>query len=219
MKILSVNVGLPRDVEWKGKTVSTGIFKEPVEGRIRIGKLNLAGDGQADLSVHGGIEKAVYAYASEHYPHWREQYPELDLGWASFGENLTTEGLLEDAAGIGDRFRCGSAELRVTQPRQPCYKLGIRFGRPDVVKRFQASGRSGIYFAVVRAGEVSAGDEIERIERDPRALSVAQVAELVTAKQPDPDLLERAAVHELLSAGLREHFEQLLARSRRGERT
>jgi len=206
MKIVSVNVALPREVTWRGKTTRTGIFKEPVEGPVRVGKLNLEGDGQADLSVHGGAEKAVYGYPSEHYPYWREQYPDLELTWAAFGENLTTDGLLEDDVRIGDRFRCGSCELIVTQPRVPCHKLGIRFGRPDVVKRFLASGRPGFYFAVVREGEVSAGDEIELLERCPEDLTVATVAELHSAKSPDRLLLERAAAHPLLAAGWRKDF-------------
>jgi MOSC domain-containing protein YiiM len=210
MKLLSVNVSLPKIVEYGGKTVTTGIFKEPVEGLVRVRRLNLEGDKQADLSVHGGAEKAVYAYPSEHYPYWREQYPDVDLDWAAFGENLTTQGLIERDVRIGDRFRIGSSELVVTQPRLPCYKLGIRFGRPDVVKRFLASGRSGFYFAMVREGELAAGDEIALIERDPRDLSVAAVIQLYTAREPDRELLQRAVTHDVLPAGWREIFARRL---------
>jgi MOSC domain-containing protein YiiM len=168
MKLLSVNVGRPREIEWKGKVVRTSIFKAPVSARIRVGKLNLDGDQQSDLSVHGGIDKAVCAYPSEHYPFWREELPGAELPWGVFGENFTTEGLLEERVHIGDRLRIGSAEFAVTQPRMPCFKLGIRFGRPDIVKRFLQSRRAGFYFAVVREGEVTAGDAIELLERGTR---------------------------------------------------
>src|SRR5436305_9927813 len=140
MKIISVNVGRPRLVMWQGSPVSTGIFKEPVEGRVALRTLNLDGDRQADLTVHGGPAKAVYAYPSEHYPFWRGELPGTELPWGMFGENFTTEGLLETTANVGDRFRVGTAELQVTQPRLPCYKLGIKFGREDMLKRFLLSG-------------------------------------------------------------------------------
>jgi len=148
MKLLSVNVGLPREIEWRGKLVRTSIFKAPVSGRVRVAALNLENDEQSDLSVHGGVDKAVYAYPSEHYPFWREELPGVDLPWGMFGENFTTEGLLEEAVHIGDRLQVGSAEFVVRQPRMPCYKLAIRFGRPDIVKRFLRSGRTGFYLAV-----------------------------------------------------------------------
>ncbi len=144
--LISVNVGLPRTVEWKGREVTTGIFKEPVAGRVKLRTLNLDGDGQADLSVHGGPDMAVYAYPAEHYRYWRKELPRMDLPWGMFGENFTTEGILEDSVNIGDRFRIGAAELMVTQIRVPCYKLGMKFGRDDMVKRFLASRRSGFYF-------------------------------------------------------------------------
>jgi len=149
MKLLSVNVGLPREIEWKGKIVRTSIFKAPVPGRIRVAKLNVEGDQQSDLTVHRGIDKAVYADPSEHYPFWRRELPGMDLPWGVFGENLTTEGLLEETLHIGDRLRVGSSEFVVTQPRMPCFKLGIRFNRSDLVKRFLQSGRTGFYFAVL----------------------------------------------------------------------
>src|SRR6516162_7423492 len=163
MRIVSLSVGLPREVEWHGRTVLTSIFKAPVDCRLRVTTLNFEGDEQSDLSVHGGADKAVYAYPSEHYELWRRELPQADLPWGVFGENLTTEGLLEADIRIGDRFRAGSAEFVATQPRMPCYKLGIRFGRPDIVKRFLQSGRTGFYFALTLEGEVGAGDSIERI--------------------------------------------------------
>lgn len=166
MKVISVNVGLPRQVTWRGKTVTTGIFKEPVPGRVAVRRLNLEGDGQADLSVHGGEAKAVYVYPSEHYEFWRGELAEEELAWGIFGENLTTEGLVEGDVRLGDRFRTGSSELEVTQPRLPCYKLGIRFGRPDMPKKFLAGGRPGFYCAVLKEGEVGPGDEMELLARD-----------------------------------------------------
>src|SRR5713226_4461265 len=166
MRVVSVNVGLPREVMWKGKRVTTGIFKEPVEGRVMMRTLNLDGDLQADLTVHGGPNKAAYVYPSEHYDYWRGELDDKTLPWGMFGENLTTEGLLEDAVNIGDRFRIGSAEVMVTEPRMPCYKLGVKFGRDDIIKRFSRSACTGFYFAVLREGEVGAGDAIELMSRD-----------------------------------------------------
>ena len=184
MRVISVNVGLPRTVTWKGKPVTTGIFKEPVKGKVQARTLNLDGDGQADLSVHGGREKAVYAYPAEHYAFWNEQLPGVELPWGMFGENLTTEGLSEDSVHIGDRFRIGSVELSVTQPRMPCYKLGLRFGRPDMVKRFLNSGRSGWYFAVAQEGEIGAGDVIELIQRGPNQVPVSDINLLYRGEVP-----------------------------------
>ena len=146
MKIVSVNVGRPRLVMRNDEQVSTGIFKEPVAGRVMLRTLNLDGDRQADLTVHGGPEKAVYLYPSEHYAFWKRELPDMDLPWGMFGENFTTEGMFEGEINIGDSFRIGSAEVMVTQPRMPCYKLGIRFGRTDIIKRFLASERTGFYF-------------------------------------------------------------------------
>jgi MOSC domain-containing protein YiiM len=175
MRLVSVSVGPPREVEWNGETVLTSIFKNPVPGRVRVAKLGLQGDQQSDLEVHGGIDKAVYAYPSEHYAFWRKELPGMDLPWGAFGENLTTEGLLEETLNIGDRIRAGSAEFIVTEPRMPCYKLAIRFGRPDIVKRFMRSGRTGFYFAVLKEGEVGAGDAIELSGQDQHRISVAAV--------------------------------------------
>src|SRR5580700_10135622 len=158
MKIVSVNVGAPRTVYWGDREVTTGIFKEPVKGPVMLRRLNLDGDRQADLENHGGRAKAVYAYPSEHYQIWRKELPGLELSWGAFGENLTTEGLKEETTYIGDHFRVGQALVMVTQPRIPCYKLGLRLGRDDIVKRFLESNRSGIYFSVLEEGMVKAGD-------------------------------------------------------------
>lgn len=176
MKVLSVNVGLPRIVEYNGEPVSTAIFKDPVKGPVKVGSVNLEGDRQADLSVHGGYYKAVYAYPSEHYPFWRGEYPDMDLPYGMFGENLTIEGLTEDEVSAGDRLRIGTAEFLVTQPRLPCFKLGIRFGRMDIIKRFFKSGRSGFYLAIEKTGELEKGDPIEILSRDPDGESIAAIA-------------------------------------------
>ena len=206
MKILSVNVGLPREVAWQGKLVTTGIFKDPVKSPVMLRRLNLDGDGQADLTVHGGVTKAVYAYPSEHYPFWRAELPAMDLPWGMFGENLTTEGLLEDAVYIGDRFRVGEAELMVTEPRMPCYKLGIKFGRADIIKRFLASRRSGFYFAVTREGMVSAGDALELIGREQQDISVADITRLYAFEKDDVKALRRAIEVEALPENWKGYF-------------
>jgi MOSC domain-containing protein YiiM len=183
MKIISLNVGMPRDVIWHGRSVTTGIFKEPVAGRVALRKLNLDGDGQADLSVHGGEYKAVYCYPVEHYRYWKKELPGRELPMGMFGENFTTEGLLEDDLYLSERFSVGSAEVVVTQPRLPCYKLGVRFGADDMVKRFLASGRTGFYVAVTREGEVGAGDKITSIARDANAVAVSEITRLYVAKR------------------------------------
>jgi len=211
MRVLSVNVGRPREVEWEGKAVRTGIFKAPVTGRIVVTRLNLAGDQQADLSVHGGPDKAVYAYPGEHYAYWREELPGVPLSWGAFGENLTTEGLLETTIRVGDRLHVGTAAFMVTQPRMPCFKLGVRFGRPDMVRRFLQSGRTGFYLAVRREGDVGAGDAVERVAGDEQALTVAEIAALYTAETADQDLLRRASQTAALPRGWRDHFRARLA--------
>ena len=210
MRLLSINVGLPREVDWRGGAVRTSIFKSPVSGPVRVTRLNLEGDQQSDLSVHGGLEKAVYAYPSEHYAFWREELPGVDLPWEVFGENFTTEALLEGSVRIGDRFRVGSAEFMVTQPRMPCFKLGIRFGRPDMVKRFQRSGRNGFYLAVVQEGEVTAGDSFELVARDEHGVTVADVVHLYTADATNQDLLRRVSELPALPEGWREYFRKRL---------
>lgn len=175
MKILSVSVGLPRIVEYRGEPVATGIYKEPVAGRVAVGEFNLAGDAQADLRVHGGYSKAVYVYPSEHYEFWRKEFPEMNLPFGMFGENLTSEGLLEKDVNVGDCFRIGTAEFVVTEPRQPCYKLGIKFGRNDIIKRFAKSGRTGFYLAIAKTGELGADDEIEFLSRETNQPSIFEV--------------------------------------------
>jgi len=176
MKVLSVNVGLPRLVEYRGEPVATGIFKEPVVGRIRVNELNLEGDRQADLRVHGGYYKAVYVYPSEHYEFWKREFPEMELPFGIFGENLTTTGLLEKDVFAGDRLGIGTAEFIVTQPRQPCFKLGIRFGRVDIIKRFAKSGRSGFYLSIEKTGELEAGNTVEILDRGQSEVSITDVA-------------------------------------------
>ena len=206
MKLLSINVGLPREIEWNGRMVRTSIFKSPVSGQIRVAQLNLEGDQQSDLSVHGGIDKAVYAYPSEHYSFWRNELPGLDLSHGAFGENFTTTGLLEEDVHIGDRFRVGSAEFMVTQPRMPCFKLGIRFNRPDIVKRFLQSGRTGFYFAVLKEGEVTAGDSIELLQRDEHGVTVADIVNLYRRDASNQDLLRRVTELPSLPKSWRDYF-------------
>ena len=210
MKLLSVNVGLPRELEWKGKVVRTSIFKSPATGRVRVAKLNVEGDQQSDLSVHGGPDKAVYAYPSEHFAFWRTELPGIDLGWGVFGENFTTAGLLEETLHIGDRLRVGSAEFVVTQPRMPCFKLGIRFNRSDMVKRFLQSGRTGFYFAVLKEGEVAAGDSIELLEGDEHKIPVANVVNLYRGDAANQELLHRVSELPSLPNSWREYFQKRL---------
>ncbi|MBD2721960.1 MOSC domain-containing protein [Hymenobacter armeniacus] len=207
MRILSVNVGRPRTLEWIGRGITTAIFKEPVAGPVSLEGNNLAGDQQADLRVHGGPDKAVYAYASEHYTYWEaELQPGALVGPAAFGENLTTAGLLERDVRIGDEFKMGTAVLRAAQPRQPCYKLNLRFNDPEMVSRFVAAGRSGIYFQVLQPGVVQAGDAIELSRRSPYAVTIQDVTDMYYGVLQSP-----AAVQELLSipylpASVRRHF-------------
>lgn len=212
MKILSICVGRPRLVMRDGEPVSTGIFKEPVAGRVMMRTLNLDGDRQADLTVHGGPEKAVYAYPSEHYGFWKQELPDMDLPWGVFGENFTTEGLLETETHIGDRFRIGSAEVMVTQPRMPCYKLGIRFGRTDIIRRFLVSERSGLYFSVLKEGEVGAGDEFELLEKNASGVRVVDVTRLYSSERENVDLMRRAIATKGLPESWREYFQKQIER-------
>ena len=171
MRVVSVNVGLPREVVWKGRTVSTGIFKEPVAGRVMVRQLNLDGDRQADLTVHGGPEKAIYVYPAEYYAYWRKEFPDINLPFGMFGENFTVEGL-DERVNIGDQFSIGSTKVMVTQPRLPCYKLGIKFQRDDILKRFLNSGLTGFYLSVLQEGEVEAGDLVSHVSRATRTESL-----------------------------------------------
>jgi MOSC domain-containing protein YiiM len=213
VRLLSLNVGLPREVVWHGMNVTTGIFKYPVEGRVSLRKFNLDGDRQADLTVHGGEHKAVYCYPVEHYEFWKKELPGVDLPMGSFGENFTTEGLLEESVHLGDRFSVGSAEVIVTQPRMPCYKLGVRFQIDDMVKRFLASGRLGYYVAVTREGEVGAGDEIQVIAQDPNAVPVSEIMRLYVAKKygdRDLDSMRKALQVPSLPDGWKDYFREIL---------
>lgn len=207
--LLSIAVGMPAEVRWNDEVVLTSIFKTPVCGRVWVGTINIAGDDQSDRAVHGGPEKAVYAYPSEHYPAWQKELGIASLPWASFGENLTTRGLRESVVRIGDRYRIGTTELVVTQPRLPCYKLGIKFGRSDMIRRFTSVDRSGFYLAVEQEGEIGAGDAIELIEQDARDLTVAEAYRLKLGGGPR-DRLELAANHPALARGWRESFARRL---------
>jgi MOSC domain-containing protein YiiM len=215
MTLLSVNVGISREVTWHGRDVTTAIFKQPVTGRVPLRKLNLDGDGQADLSVHGGEYKAVYCYGISHYDYWRSELPGRELPLGIFGENFTIDGWPETSIYVGDRFSVGSAEVIVTQPRLPCYKLGLRFQADDMVKRFLASGRTGFYLAVTGEGEVGAGDEITPIARDANAVPVSEVTRLYVVKRYNDDdvasvkrALRVAALPERWKAYFRERLQR-----------
>jgi MOSC domain-containing protein YiiM len=210
-KVVSVNVGLPQDVEWRHDVVATAIHKAPVTGRVTVKHLNLEGDRQADLRVHGGRDKAVYAYPTEHYAHWREELPGVGLPWGTFGENLSIEGLLEPSVRVGDVLRIGTVELVVTQPRMPCFKLNLRFQRSDMVKRFLRSRRTGFYFAVMKEGELGAGDPIDWVPTNEPAVSVAEVAALYTDQRDNWELMQRAIGTAALPESWREYFRTQLA--------
>jgi MOSC domain-containing protein YiiM len=210
VKLISVNVGLPQQINWRGRAVLTSIWKAPVEGRVRVNRLNLEGDRQSDLSVHGGPEKAVYVYPVEHYEYWSREFPGMDLPRGAFGENFTTEGLIEKDVRIGDRLQVGTAEFLVTQPRMPCYKLGIRFGRDDMVKRFLQSGRTGFYLSVLREGEAAGGDRIEFTVHSDHDVTVADIAALYTHDADNQTLLRRAVELPGLPESWRDYFRKRL---------
>lgn len=206
-KLISVQVGLPRTVPRDGAQVATSIFKRPVTERVQMRTLNVDGDRQADLVNHGGRDKAVYAYPSEHYAYWRDELPGVELPGGSFGENLTTQGLLESDVCLGDRFKIGGAEVVVTQPRIPCFKLNLKFQRDDMIQRFLASRRTGFYFRVLREGEIGAGDEIARVHQDENLVSISDAMKLYLGDPGSEELLARALRVEYLSAAWREHFQ------------
>ena len=206
VKLVSIAAGLPKEVEWQGKKIRTSIFKTPLTGPAQVRRLNIDGDQQSDLTVHGGPDKAVYAYPSEHYPFWRENFPALEFSWGMLGENFTTEGLDERATNIGDRFSVGSAEFIVTQPRMPCFKLGIRLGDPRAIKILLQSRRSGFYFAVAKEGVVTAGDPIRLIKRAENGISVTDIVDLYAGAITDPDVLNRAIHLPSLPASWRDYF-------------
>ena len=210
MKVVAVSVGLPRDVVWRGRTVRTSIFKEPVAGPVAVERLNLAGDRQSDLTVHGGAEKAVYVYPAEHYAFWRQQLGVADLPWGSFGENLTTEGLDEATVQIGDRLTIGTASFTVTQARMPCYKLALRFDRLEMPKLLLQSGRTGFYLSVMEEGEVEAGDTIDLEPERESTLTVAEITSLYAEDAANQELLNRATRLRALPESWREYFRERL---------
>lgn len=211
-KIISVNVSPPKEIDFEGQKVVTGIFKEPVEERVTLKTLNLDGDRQADLKVHGGPDKAVYAYPIEHYEFWRKVFPGIEMPNGMFGENFTVEGLKESEVSVGDAFQIGSSKVMATQPRMPCYKLGVKFGRMDVLKKFLASGRSGIYFKVLEEGEVGAGDPIVLIKKDTNRVSISDVVRLYVSGTEDIDAMRRAIKVEALPEGWKHHFLEQIKR-------
>ena len=216
VKVLAVSVGQPREVVVDDRLVRTSIFKSPVAGRIPVRNNNLAGDAQSDLSVHGGRAKAIYAYPHEHYAFWGEQLPGVDLRPGQFGENLTIDGLLEEDVHLGDRLRIGSVELVVTQPRLPCYKLGVRFGRNDMIKRFLESRRTGFYLSVAVEGDLGAGDAIEIVDRHPAAVSIPELLRMYLKEDVAPDRLREAIAVPVLADAWRRDFQKEVASSERG---
>src|SRR6266567_3966236 len=212
MKLISVNVGRPRIVLWKGTQVSTGIFKSPVGGPIELNHVNLCGDRQADLSVHGGPYKAVYGYPSEHYPYWREELPGNDLPWGMFGENFTTSGLAEDELHVGDRFQIGAAIVMVRQPRIPCYKLAAKFQRDDMLDRFLRSGRSGFYFSVEQEGSVAADDDFQLLKRNEDGITISEMNRLFVREKYNQQLLRKAIDTAAVPDSWRDYFSERLHR-------
>ena len=209
MKLLSVNVSQPQEVSYNGKRIKTGIFKEPVSGRTMMRRLNLDGDGQGDLSVHGGIHKAVYIYPTEHYDYWKRELGRDDLTYGKFGENLTVKGLLEETVHIGDVFRIGEALVEVSQPRVPCFKLGIKMGDPQIVKPFLASKRVGFYVRVLEEGEVGAGDAIERMKVGDGGMTVKEIVHLRHFDNTNTEAAEKAASLPALTPSWRDSFEEI----------
>ena len=212
MKVMTVSVGLPKIVQTANEGfVTTAIFKDPVDGRVKVNELNLEGDAQADLTVHGGQSKAVYAYPVEHYDFWKGELPDTKLTHANFGENLTTKGLLEGDTFIGDKLRIGTAEFVVTEPRMPCYKLGVRFNRKDILRRFLQSRRSGFYLAVTKVGELGAGDAIERLASDENKVSVLDIVRVWVEDKDDRETMTRALKIDVLPDGWKEAFRERLS--------
>lgn len=211
MKLISLNVARPKLTVYNGTTISTGIFKEPVSGPVALRTLNLDGDRQADLAVHGGPNKAIYGYPAEHYDLWKQELPGIDLPWGMFGENFTTQGLFESELHIGDRLQVGSAILKVRQPRIPCYKLAAKFRREDILERFLRSGRSGFYFSVEQEGTVKAEDAIELLSREPQGITIADMNRLFVTEKYNRDLLEKALATPALPQDWREYFVKRLS--------
>src|ERR1700742_4318021 len=209
-RLLSVNVGLPRDIEWKGRTVHTGIWKDPVPGRQQVGRLNVVGDGQGDLAGHGGEQRAVFVYQIESYRYWQQQLKRTDFVYGQFSENFTIEGLPDDVVCIGDRYQIGSALFEVTQPRVTCYRVGIRLNDPRMPALLTSSGRPGFYFRVLRQGDVGAGDEIVKVGEASERMTVAEINALLYSPNHAHDRLQRALAIEALSPGWRSSFKTLL---------
>jgi MOSC domain-containing protein YiiM len=203
-------------VSFQNDLVTTGIFKEPISGPVRLRKLNLDGDKQADLAVHGGVDKAIYAYPKEHYDYWEKELPGMSLPWGMFGENFTTQGMFEETVNVGDQFQVGTAKVVATQPRMPCYKLGVKFGRMDIIKKFLASGLTGVYFKVMKEGELEQGDEIRLIKKDENNITIKDIVRLYTVNKNDLQTMERAVKVKDLPNGWKFHFiEQLKLAARR----
>jgi MOSC domain-containing protein YiiM len=212
-RLVSLNVALPGLTVYNGQTVNTGIFKQPVPGAVSLRTLNLDGDRQADLNVHGGRFKAVYGYPSEHYVFWKRELPDTDLPWGMFGENFTTEGLFEDDLHIGDRLQVGTAILMVRQPRLPCFKLAVKFRRDDILQRFLDSGRSGFYFSVEKEGIVTAGDSIAFLSRDRNGITIAEINRVYAHDRYNRELLEKAIATPALPQEFRDYYAHRLAAS------
>ncbi|HZV11984.1 MAG TPA: MOSC domain-containing protein [Candidatus Kapabacteria bacterium] len=210
MKIVSVNIAVPRTVPWKGKQITTGIYKEPVGDKRKVGFLGVEGDVVGDLQVHGGVNKAVYMYAAEHYDFWKGELPDMDMPFGMFGENVTVEGgLFENDVHVGDRFRLGTSEVMAIQPRMPCFKLGIKFGR-DMIKSFNDAERHGIYFKVIKEGEMQTGDTMERIFSDQAKVSILDIVKLLSSEKENKELAKRALNAPALPEKLRESFTAII---------
>ena len=210
MKIISTNLGKPQTVNWNDKEVLTGIFKYPVDEPIYLGETDVKDDHVLDRRYHGGIYKACYLYGANHYPHWKGLYPDLNWDWGMFGENLTVDTCDEENTLIGSIYQIGTAKVQVSQPRQPCFKLGIRFNNQQVLKNFINDTRSGIYFRVLEEGMAQQGDEFQLIEEDASGISVAQIFQILYKKLDDPQVIQKAVEHEVLPDGLREYIRGLV---------
>jgi MOSC domain-containing protein YiiM len=212
MKIISLNIGLPRLFMYKGVTINSGIFKSPVSGPVALRTFDLDGDRQADLSVHGGVYKAVYAYPSEHYAFWKNALPGMDLPWGAFGENFTIEGLLEDDVHVGDEFEIGTARVMVRQPRMPCYKLAAKFQREDMIQKFLKSGKSGFYFSVEKEGVVENGDSFKLLNSNPSGVIISEMNRLYFREKYNRSLLQKAIDTPQLPQDWRDYFEERIDR-------
>ena len=202
-------------MNFQNELVTTGIFKEPVKGRVRLRELNLDGDKQADLTVHGGADKAIYAYPKEHYNYWKRELPGMSLPFGMFGENFTTQGMFEEMVNVGDQFQVGTAKVAATQPRMPCYKLGVKFGRMDIIKKFLASGLTGVYFKVIKEGDLEQGDEIKLIKKDENNVTIKDIVQLYTVNKDDLQTMERAIKVKDLPNGWKFHFIEQLELARK----